>query len=686
MQFTVFGAIVSCGSGSNTIRFTPPYRGVSIGDGWVGLESDVSPDYFGGTFGTCAKRKDEDCKECDMCLFDKWFCPNTSVLYLPRVAHVQNSYLDHQNLPALRTVEVDGQAQALLTMNSHLVCSRGDKISFLTSGQNDPWTLGLRTSRPMSMSGKVYGSGLPDIPVRASNEAHDNKVLWVASQILIAHSWYSTHPRREIVITDKDGLILDRLTEGIDFYVGDSGLSYYINKEENRVKNVFPAAKPGDEPQTYTVTVGDGEDATPVVLHEGRDYYIGGDGEAYLYNSPRVVLEAKGFTLGFDTHSDGSAQITVSGLSERCWFDHGLSALFGGTLTSNIFTQGSQFYISADNQARMMRTKAPPPPASLPSPVVSGKFYTIKNVQSNLFVTVDGSYNYNKRNIYQSAYANEHRAQEFRFVEESTGIYRIYAGCSMNGRNKVLDVVRGGNPLASGLNVQLFQSSDNVAQLFQIRHVNDNQYKIVMSDDTDLALSTTDNRVIISTYTGSASQHWTFEPQAKWDETGYANLIAYPLPLTAVSTTSGYGRRDYRVGTEYHAGLDISGDTSTEIRSPFDGTVIRKEDYVTGYGKHLILEADNIYVPGTTTKIRVLFGHMSRFVSDINDRPLEEDDKVSVGQLIGYVGGTGGNYALHLHFSLIINGGEKIVYDPKITADPMMLYPDIRFNFENKTF
>ena len=40
----------------------------------------------------------------------------------------------------------------------------------------------------------------------------------------------SVFPRWEIVITDTDGLMLDRLIEGIDFYVAGSGLSYYINK------------------------------------------------------------------------------------------------------------------------------------------------------------------------------------------------------------------------------------------------------------------------------------------------------------------------------------------------------------------------------------------------------------------------------------------------------------------------
>ena len=60
------------------------------------------------------------------------------------------------------------------------------------------------------------------------------------------------------------------------------------------MNKVLPTAIKDDRAQTYTVTVGDDENATSVVLRMGKDYYIGGDGEAYLYNSTRVILEAKG--------------------------------------------------------------------------------------------------------------------------------------------------------------------------------------------------------------------------------------------------------------------------------------------------------------------------------------------------------------------------------------------------------
>jgi murein DD-endopeptidase MepM/ murein hydrolase activator NlpD len=134
LEFTVFGAVVMCGSGSRTTIFTPPYRGVSIGNGWPGTEYDTSSEDFRGNFGYCRIID----ATCVMSLYDRWFKPSEGVMYRPGL----------NPLRAIPTLDFaltpnEPSPEALLTMSSALVCSKGDKLTFVTDGQHVGYTKDL---------------------------------------------------------------------------------------------------------------------------------------------------------------------------------------------------------------------------------------------------------------------------------------------------------------------------------------------------------------------------------------------------------------------------------------------------------------------------------------------------------------------------------------------------------------
>ena len=122
-------------------------------------------------------------------------------------------------------------------------------------------------------------------------------------------------------------------------------------------------------------------------------------------------------------------------------------------------------------------------------------------------------------------------------------------------------------------------------------------------------------------------------------------VFAQPLPNPRI--TQGYGTtkfalRNYR--GKFHNGVDFGAPIGTEVFSVEDGVVINVGDQDTyrgcrkaGYGRFIVVKHDN----GLTT----LYGHLSKYIVQIGQ-------KVTRGQVIGYVGRTGWATGPHLHFTV----------------------------------
>lgn len=117
-------------------------------------------------------------------------------------------------------------------------------------------------------------------------------------------------------------------------------------------------------------------------------------------------------------------------------------------------------------------------------------------------------------------------------------------------------------------------------------------------------------------------------------------FLRTPLEFTRIS--SGFGGRMHPIMNTWrqHTGIDYAAPIGTPIRTTGDGVV----DFVgvkNGYGNVVVIHHQGVY--------STLYGHMSRFAAG-----LKRGQRISQGDLIGYVGMTGWATGPHLHYEFRI--------------------------------
>lgn len=120
-----------------------------------------------------------------------------------------------------------------------------------------------------------------------------------------------------------------------------------------------------------------------------------------------------------------------------------------------------------------------------------------------------------------------------------------------------------------------------------------------------------------------------------------AAFLRSAIPFTRVSSTFGKRMHPIHKRWKMHSGIDFAAPTGTPIRATGDGFV----DFIGnkgGYGKTIVLRHQN--------NITTLFAHQSRFA-----KGLKRGDRVSQGEIIGYVGSTGWSTGPHLHYEFRVN-------------------------------
>lgn len=138
--------------------------------------------------------------------------------------------------------------------------------------------------------------------------------------------------------------------------------------------------------------------------------------------------------------------------------------------------------------------------------------------------------------------------------------------------------------------------------------------------------------------TGSGNRYWS--------ETGESMRKAFlkaPLKFSRVSSGFSYHRKHPVHGiVRPHTGVDYAAPTGTPVMSIGDGTVISK-GWGGGGGNTVKIRHNSVY---TTAYL-----HLSRYASG-----LKVGDRVTQGQVIGYVGMTGTATGPHLDFRVWKNG------------------------------
>lgn len=131
-------------------------------------------------------------------------------------------------------------------------------------------------------------------------------------------------------------------------------------------------------------------------------------------------------------------------------------------------------------------------------------------------------------------------------------------------------------------------------------------------------------------------------------------FLRAPVSFTRISSRfNPYRRHPVLNRMRAHRGVDYAAPTGTPVKAAGSGRV-RFVGNKGGYGK--VIEIDH------PNEVRTLYGHLSRFA-----RGLNRGDKVSQGEVIGYVGMTGLATGPHLHYEYLLRGVHK---DPQKVALP----------------
>jgi len=129
---------------------------------------------------------------------------------------------------------------------------------------------------------------------------------------------------------------------------------------------------------------------------------------------------------------------------------------------------------------------------------------------------------------------------------------------------------------------------------------------------------------------------------AKQKETMLQSIPAIRPLKNMSSISSGFGMRYHPIlkTLRRHTGIDIAAPRGTPVYATADGTVSR-EDGGSGYGITVIINHGYSY--------KTLYAHLSK-------KAVKPGQRVTRGQVIGYVGNTGLSFGSHLHYEVIKSG------------------------------
>ncbi len=127
------------------------------------------------------------------------------------------------------------------------------------------------------------------------------------------------------------------------------------------------------------------------------------------------------------------------------------------------------------------------------------------------------------------------------------------------------------------------------------------------------------------------------------------------IPISTKDLTriaSGFGLRihPYYKISKFHAGMDFTAPSGTEVYASGNGTIIGVSSSKRGMGNNIIIDHGFGYSS--------IYAHLDSF-------NVRMGQKVHRGDVIGFVGNTGMSVAPHLHYEIKLNG---------VTVDPVNYY------------
>jgi len=117
-------------------------------------------------------------------------------------------------------------------------------------------------------------------------------------------------------------------------------------------------------------------------------------------------------------------------------------------------------------------------------------------------------------------------------------------------------------------------------------------------------------------------------------------------PIDGARLSSGFGKRRHPVlgYTKMHRGVDFAAPPGTPIYAAGDG-VVTFAGRKGGYGNYINIRHNGRY--------HTAYAHMKAFA-----RGMDQGKRVRQGEVIGYVGTTGRSTGPHLHYEILVDGGQ----------------------------
>ena len=207
--------------------------------------------------------------------------------------------------------------------------------------------------------------------------------------------------------------------------------------------------------------------------------------------------------------------------------------------------------------------------------------------------------------------------------------------------------------------------------------VSDNDEATVKTDisenESEAGVPSQDPAEVNETDNGSdENEENTAEPVVKNEDKEVAYL--WPLPEEKRGLiTSLYGyKEDVLGGTLFNRGVDIAGEPGTEILAVYDG-VIEYEGYVgITDEEEQDIDADRVSrANGYVIILGLDDGNKAVYGTLEEDFPLKQGDRVTAGQVIGYLGNSGASTGPHLHFEMQIPEASGSGEAGMVNVDPL---------------
>ena len=273
-----------------------------------------------------------------------------------------------------------------------------------------------------------------------------------------------------------------------------------------------------------------------------------------------------------------------------------------------------------------------------------------------------------KLSVAKTQYSRGEAAAKYRirqiYMKDRTGLFILIL--SAENLNSFIDRIHYQNIIAKKDKQQLDAVRDKAKQIARLRSQVENEKRILATSIDDMNYR---KKQIKSALNANANMIYKLQhDRATYERTErelarqsqiIAGIISKSTKNSMVSSATGAFIRPcsgrvtsefgYRVHpifrtTKYHSGIDIAAPMGTPIRAANSGKVIFV-GWQNGYGKTVIIDHGRVNGKPTST----LYAHQSRYA-------VSNNQTVTKGQIIGYVGSTGYSTGPHCHFEVRVNG------------------------------